>query len=1165
MAVSRQFPVVIRTFDEIAANNRHYHVIPPDAFPAHVTLGEMLAVAALLAAGWQLATRLRVDPPSLHALGDDGIYRLLRSQPDDALRRLDVAAAANGLLVWRQALLKGRLPDYAGIDAGRRADWPPQPLRDAIADAVSAVGLPRTAAQHPSIIPSALAAILDLSLRWEARRGVEGGAQPNEASDTQPADEHVGGGERPAAAWGEFEGEEDGEAEEAAGEARRGEAREAAMAAELAAELVRVWSAPLDGLSALRQLYGGGDLAGCTAAGGGFAPSDGLWAHDGWRTLAAVQQKLRAMPELGALLRRLGERPAADAPLRRGASLSSRRGGSLSIERSRLAPLQLSGLHRTAELARLSPMDAALLAASRGADARLPALRRELLARLSEGRFLGYALDGWVDATTLPAARRLSRLPRRRGGPLVVCLDTSHSMVGGRERLAKAVVYEAVRAAHSQGRACLLFAFSGTHDLATLELVPARRARAGAARGARIERRALRRLLQFLSYAFGGGTDVAGPLRRALDLLEPRAAAAAAGGAYAGADVLLVSDGELPNPPVDEKTLARLHRLRTESSFRIHGLLIGEERSTPLDLLCDEVHTFLAKWDPLRVLSRQSEARAAAALPPSAAARRRLEAQRAARRGGRVAMALEEGVHGAAAAEVRVALARRRAARVAAAEEEEAAALRLASDALEAGLVERAAEARLLLLALVGGEHLLLLGPPGTAKSELCRRLSAAAGFSYFERTLTRFSMPEELFGPLSLAALERDEYRRATKGYAPAAEVLFLDEIFKANSAILNSLLTLLNERLFDEGAVRCAAPLRTAVAASNELPDTDELDALYDRFLIRRRVEPVSDDGVVELLLSRPDEKRAADEGAGRLPLAAALHRIGARAKAVVLPRWAALLLRDARAFCRDGRGASDRDDEADARGGGYISDRRLRRSAELLRASAAAHGASAVSVVDCLAVLPHVLWDDPADIEPMRVWIEENALPDGGTEQLAFLLSSLQRLAAAAADGSSEGSADGAVRAQSRISLLESESEALAEAALEAADEMWRNFDAMCAAKEHVFLTQEDAVRLQQTLVPAARTRAVELEAVAHDATALRLVLQSSTSMESLAAMMDELGCKPQSGEEEDEESRLGDGYEAATSDFTPEELAWGKKEAKARLSASDFKAWKQAKKR
>ena len=262
--------------------------------------------------------------------------------------------------------------------------------------------------------------------------------------------------------------------------------------------------------------------------------------------------------------------------------------------------------------------------------------------------------------------------------------------------------------------------------------------------------------------------------------------------------------------------------------------------------------------------------------------------------------------------------------------------VRRATALLEVGLIERECEARLLLLALVGGEHLLLLGPPGTAKSELCRRLSTIARLGYFERTLTRFSTPEELFGPLSLAALERDEFRRATAGYAPTAELLFLDEIFKSNSAILNTLLTLLNERLFDDGAKRERVPLLSAVAASNEGPESDDLSALYDRFLLRRLVAPVSDDGVLELLLGGEAAEGGSVDAA--LPdLREALEEVRAAAPSVRLPRHVALLLRDARAFVRE--------TGADGLGGGYVSDRRLRRSAELLKACAAAHGRDTV----------------------------------------------------------------------------------------------------------------------------------------------------------------------------------------------------------------------------
>jgi len=149
---------------------------------------------------------------------------------------------------------------------------------------------------------------------------------------------------------------------------------------------------------------------------------------------------------------------------------------------------------------------------------------------------------------------------------------------------------------------------------------------------------------------------------------------------------------------------------------------------------------------------------------------------------------------------------------------------------LQHGLIERDTPIRLALLAMLSGEHLLLIGPPGTAKSELARRLRRVfRGGQYFERLLTKFSVPEELFGPLSIKALEEDRYERLTDSYLPSASIAFIDEIFKANSAILNALLTLLNEREFDNGAQRVKTPLAAVIGASNELPEGDELDALY------------------------------------------------------------------------------------------------------------------------------------------------------------------------------------------------------------------------------------------------------------------------------------------------------------------------------------------------
>jgi MoxR-like ATPase len=158
------------------------------------------------------------------------------------------------------------------------------------------------------------------------------------------------------------------------------------------------------------------------------------------------------------------------------------------------------------------------------------------------------------------------------------------------------------------------------------------------------------------------------------------------------------------------------------------------------------------------------------------------------------------------------------------------------------------------LLALIAGEHVLLLGPPGTAKSLLARvACNCVRDSQFFYYLLTRFTTPEEVFGPLSLAELQKDRYNRKIGGYLPVAHVAFLDEIFKANSSILNSLLTILNERKFHNGSEIIDVPLLTVYGASNELPEKNEnLDALYDRFLFRYYVDNIQDESNFKEMIS-------------------------------------------------------------------------------------------------------------------------------------------------------------------------------------------------------------------------------------------------------------------------------------------------------------------------
>ena len=148
----------------------------------------------------------------------------------------------------------------------------------------------------------------------------------------------------------------------------------------------------------------------------------------------------------------------------------------------------------------------------------------------------------------------------------------------------------------------------------------------------------------------------------------------------------------------------------------------------------------------------------------------------------------------------------------------------------------------LITLAAVAGEHLFLYGPPGTAKSLLVRSFADGVRCRYFEYLLTRFSEPNEIFGPIDLAKLREGSVTTVTTGMLPEAEFAFLDELFNANSAILNNLLTVLNERVYRRGIETHRLPLITAFAASNHLPEDDALQALFDRFLLRCAVLPLS-----------------------------------------------------------------------------------------------------------------------------------------------------------------------------------------------------------------------------------------------------------------------------------------------------------------------------------
>ena len=410
-----------------------------------------------------------------------------------------------------------------------------------------------------------------------------------------------------------------------------------------------------------------------------------------------------------------------------------------------------------------------------------------------------------------------------------------------------------------------------------------------------------------------------------------------------------------------------------------------------------------------------------------------------------------------------------------------------ATRALERGLVERETETRLLLLAACCGEHLLLLGPPGTAKSELGRRLSALCeGGSFFERLLTRFSVPEELFGPLSMKGLEKDEYVRKIDGYLPTANVAFVDEIFKANSAILNSLLTILNERLFDNGSERVEVPLLCMVGASNELPESEELDALYDRFLLRSSVEQVSVGGLSELLslggeAAIGSKSVAASAEVALKPEDFANIRYEAAANTTVPPNVIELIS-DLRTFLQD-----------KCEPPVYVSDRRLLKAVQLLRVAAYTNDRAEVSEFDVL-LLTNVLWQRPSEAVLIKDWILERLAQDRGTKQVQYLLAGLFGRACRA-----DGDADECAR-------LLSEAAQLRVVLTSQLDSLRGVQDgSLPALRQHLWLSPTDAQRAAQTLGPMFTKVSASLEKLLEDVLTLEVALERDTEPHILALLM------------------------------------------------------------
>jgi MoxR-like ATPase len=247
------------------------------------------------------------------------------------------------------------------------------------------------------------------------------------------------------------------------------------------------------------------------------------------------------------------------------------------------------------------------------------------------------------------------------------------------------------------------------------------------------------------------------------------------------------------------------------------------------------------------------------------------------------------------------------------------------------------------LASILASEHVLMLGPPGTAKSALVRSIVRAFDATWFEVLLTRFSTPEEIFGPISLKALEQDRFTRKTTGRLPTVDFGFVDEVFKASSAILNTMLAIMADRVFHDDGQVIPCPMVTLFGASNELPDGKDLEALFDRFLLRFDLQYMLRPGNLRTVLTSPDPVPKTKLSMNTLKAA---QQEAMRVKLTDETVDGLIAIRDA---CRVE--------------GIIASDRRWKRSLKIVQATAFLAGEKETCPED-LAVLVDTLWREPKE---------------------------------------------------------------------------------------------------------------------------------------------------------------------------------------------------------
>ena len=544
---------------------------------------------------------------ALNSIAPDLLPLLLRL-PSTAGNVDALTRCAEGISAWKASLSRGLLP-------GSEIAWPDDVVfREALVEALGDLDMARFTRQFPPVLDTLMKNILDVLYVYEQNRvddGEDDSDQPSTDADGGGSDEDGASGDPeddddPAGAGGGGNGEESQDDQDSQGsggsgggsddgggdvgnqtavddidfsmegddagedekDAAREAAREAAKAAnkemveKLMEDFKEQWEPAVDKLDKAAKAFEGLNLDDLAEGPEGFDVTKGLWQQTGWTELDSLRRKLEELRELRDLVRSLG-RGSGRGPLRRAPRQRERRGAPVGLVRSALDPEETNGLCRSDDISRMLPSEMALIA-----NGSRPA-RLLHFARRMERTLLSYERVGWSEEPAVTTEGTEIR-PAAECGPIILCLDTSGSMMGARETVAKAMVLECMRQAKTQQRQCYLYSFSGPGDCQELEL--------------KVTGKGVSKLLEFLSGSFHGGTDVDEPFIRALDRLGEEE--------WQNADILLVTDGEI-RPPTEEVVVG-LDIAKEKLDLKVHALLVGEPGAGAgvVEELCTHTHTF---------------------------------------------------------------------------------------------------------------------------------------------------------------------------------------------------------------------------------------------------------------------------------------------------------------------------------------------------------------------------------------------------------------------------------------------------------------------------------------------------------------------------------------------------------------------------------------------